>query len=269
MGMCSLERENLEDIISRGENFKWAWRARLFHQEGGFGLNSNKLFLITIKSPFTNIAEKWQDLRGHWRFLRRGPVSTHLHGTGAFLPWVGSVTRPSVTSVPTLWFCGLLPSPGMQWSVVANGRVSATPQQLLLWWLLSPVTLRPRGQWLRRQPYLRERARPYVAACACGTDCTPYSLHWSVPSVRAGPRGSSSGIPAGGVCGSRGTGRSPCPPPEIPPWRDFPFPRTPSSWPLPHPVASPVCSPVVPGWSHSCSKHSRSLCPSSVIAVSK
>lgn len=47
---------------------------------------------------------------------------------------------------PTLRFYDLLPSPGTQWSVVANGRVSATPQQLLLWWLLSPVTLRPQGQ---------------------------------------------------------------------------------------------------------------------------
>lgn len=47
---------------------------------------------------------------------------------------------------PILRFYDLLPSPGTQWSVVANGRVSATPQQLLLWWLLSLVTLRPLGQ---------------------------------------------------------------------------------------------------------------------------
>lgn len=46
--------------------------------------------------------------------------------------------------VPTLR-CYDLPSPGMRWSVVANGRVTVTLQQLLPWWLLSPVTLRPRG----------------------------------------------------------------------------------------------------------------------------
>lgn len=28
MEMCSLETANLEDIISRGKNFKWAWRAQ-------------------------------------------------------------------------------------------------------------------------------------------------------------------------------------------------------------------------------------------------
>lgn len=52
--------------------------------------------------------------------------------------------RSSGMCVPTLR-CYDLPSPGMRWSVVANGRVTVTLQQLLPWWLLSPVTLRPRG----------------------------------------------------------------------------------------------------------------------------
>lgn len=104
----------------------------------------------------------------------------------------------------------------MQWSVVANGRVSATPRQLL-WWLLSPVTLRPLGQWLRRQPSSERGPGPKLLLVR---DCTWYSLHASVPSVRPSvhpsigavtpcPPGFSSGIPAGGVWGSRGTGRPP------------------------------------------------------------
>lgn len=59
---------------------------------------------------------------------------------------VGSFRRWSATSISILRFCNLLLSLGMQWSVVANGRVSVTRQQLLLWWLLSRVTLRPLGQ---------------------------------------------------------------------------------------------------------------------------
>lgn len=58
----------------------------------------------------------------------------------------GWVLAPDYLSIPTLRFCDLLPSLGMQWNVVANGRVSPTPQQVLLWWLHSPVTLRPLGQ---------------------------------------------------------------------------------------------------------------------------
>ena len=70
------------------------------------------------------------------------PIACH----GGLFCMGGLFTRSSVMPIPTLRFYGLLPSPGMQWSVVANGRVRATLQQLLLWWLLSPVTLSPLRQ---------------------------------------------------------------------------------------------------------------------------
>lgn len=74
---------------------------------------------------------------------------------------------PSTTSVPTLRFSGLLPSLGMQWSVVASGRVSATRQQLLLWWLLSPVTLRAWGR--DPEDSIPLRAGQVLSRCVCVT----------------------------------------------------------------------------------------------------
>lgn len=56
----------------------------------------------------------------------------------------------------------------MQWSVVASGRVSATPQQLLLSWLLSPVTLRPRGT-VTQKTAVAPREGQVLSCCVCLT----------------------------------------------------------------------------------------------------
>lgn len=69
----------------------------------------------------------------------------------------------------------------MQWKVVASGRAGATWQQLLLWWLLSPVTLRPLGQWPRRQLWLEKRPVLSCYLCVCG--CSWRSVLQGFPSA--------------------------------------------------------------------------------------
>lgn len=80
----------------------------------------------------------------------------YLQGSGTFLFMLASFQWHLFGLSGSIMF---FPSPGMQWSVVAKGRVSETPHQLLLWWLLSPETCRPLGQCLRRHPSFGERAR--------------------------------------------------------------------------------------------------------------
>lgn len=79
------------------------------------------------------------------------------------------------------WAFVISPPPGMQWKVVASGRVGATWQQLLLWWLLSPVTLRPLGQWPRRQLWLEKRPVLSCYLCVCG--CSWHSVLQGFPSA--------------------------------------------------------------------------------------
>lgn len=181
--------------------------------------------------------------------------------------------RSSGMCVPTLR-CYDLPSPGMRWSVVANGRVTVTLQQLLPWWLLSPVTLRPRGS--DSEDSDPSEKGQILNCCLCGT--APAIL--STVSYARQPTATRDFLWGFSrwrwrESGDRTTSLLPgVSPPEIPCEGIFffSFPSTPSSWRLArasHSLLSPVCPLTVPGLSVSCSKHDRSLCPISVIDVSK
>lgn len=88
----------------------------------------------------------------------------------------------------------------MRWSVVANGRVTAILQQLLLWWLLSLVTLSPWGGD-SEDSHPSERGQ-ILSCCLCGT--APAILS-STPSARQPrPPGFSLGLQQVALEGLRG-----------------------------------------------------------------
>lgn len=129
------------------------------------------------------------------------------------------------------------------------------------------------GPWAVTQKTAIPLRGGQVLSC-CASWLHLVSPHPSVLPIRAGPRlRASPGFQqaafegVGGLEGALFTGGSP---PETPREGLSSFPSTPSSWHpalASHSLLSPVSPVLLPDLSHSCSEHSRSLCPTSARLV--